>query len=216
MSPIEPIDVPSPIDLKDMGDALEWERTAMLRPFREEFFEAFYRQLLAIEKPNLQVLELGSGPGFLAHYILTRAPGINYTLLDFSTAMHTLAKRRLASVERANTQYLECDFKDPNWTQNLGKVDAIVTNQAVHELRHKRYAADFFLQLSALLKPNGVLLYCDHYFGHDGSSNDQLYMSLEEQRTVLLSVGFEASEILVKGGRALYRVTLSSLANKET
>ena len=32
-------DVPSPIDLRQMSDALEWERTANLkRPWRSDFF----------------------------------------------------------------------------------------------------------------------------------------------------------------------------------
>ncbi len=37
--------------------------------------------------------------------------------------------------------------------------------------------------------------------------NDQLYMPLDEQRSCLESAGFTVAEILVKGGRALYRAT---------
>lgn len=176
----------------------------MQRPFREEYFEAFYSQLHLLGKPNLKVLELGSGPGFLAHYILSRSQGIEYTLLDFSPAMHTLAQRRLECVDMRDVQFIERNFKDPSWPSNLGQYDAILSNQAVHELRHKRYAHDLFLQLHGLLKPEGILLFCDHYCGADGISNDQLYMSLAEQREALDTAGFEAKEVLVKGGRALY------------
>ena len=94
-----PADVPSPIDLKDMVDAQEWERTAMQRPFREEFFEAINAQLGLLEVSCLSAIELGAGPGFLALHILTRRPNIHYTLLDFSSAMHTLAKRRLEPLD---------------------------------------------------------------------------------------------------------------------
>lgn len=201
---MNPPDVPSPIDLKNMADALEWERTAMQRPFREEYFEAFYSQLRLLSKPNLKVLELGSGPGFLAHYILSRSQGIEYSLLDFSPAMHTLAQHRLEDVDTRNVQFIERNFKDLGWSKNLGKYDAILSNQAVHELRHKRYAGELFLQLHSLLKPTGILLFCDHYCGADGLSNDQLYMSLAEQCEALDTAGFEATEVLVKGGRALY------------
>ena len=205
-----PADVPSPIDLKDMMDAQEWERTAMQRPFREEFFEAFNTQLGLLEEHKLSAIELGAGPGFLALHILSRGPGIHYTLLDFSLAMHTLAKRRLEPLDGVEVKYVECDFKTAGWADSLDQYDVVLSNQAVHELRHKRYARDFFIQVRSLLKANGILLFCDHYCGEGGLSNDQLYMSLEEQREVLRSAGFKASEVLVKGGRALYSARLES------
>lgn len=210
---MNPPDVPSPIDLKDELDAREWERTAMQRPYREEFFAAFHQQLVSLGDSRLAVLELGSGPGFLAHHILSRTQGIDYTLLDFSSAMHELAKRRLETVEAANVQYVQSDFKAVGWSKGLGQYDAILSNQAVHELRHKRYAPGLFLQLRELLRPTGMLLFCDHYFGVDGMGNDQLYMSLEEQRKALTSAGFAVSVVLVKGGRALYRATPSSIGS---
>ena len=207
-----PADVPSPIDLRDMADALEWERTAMLRPFREEFFEAIYGQLCLQPNPGLEVIELGSGPGFLAHYILSRAPEVNYRLFDFSPPMHVLAKKRLQGLTSNKVKFIENSFKETDWSENIGRYDAIVTIQAVHELRHKRYAIGLFQQLRSLLKPNGILLFCDHYFGEGGMSNDQLYMSLDEQRGALKSAGFTASEVLVKGGRAFYRAQLEQKA----
>lgn len=198
-------DVPSPIDLKDINDAREWERTAMLRPFRKDFFAVFSAEVKALHRPDIDILELGSGPGFLAEYILSRISGANYTLLDFSVAMHELARNRLSGVSGNNIQYMERSFKDEDWVDGIDPVDVIVTNQAVHELRHKRHAPHFFLQVHALLKPGGVLLFSDHYSGDDGSSNDQLYMSRSEQYQTLQFAGFTASEILVKGGRALYK-----------
>jgi SAM-dependent methyltransferase len=198
-------DVPSPIDLTDPKDAREWERTAMLRPFREEFFEAFTTEISAHYKPDIHILELGSGPGFLAHYILSGISRINLTLLDFSEAMHDLARQRLKDVRDSNVQYLMRSFKDKAWSDDIRNVDIVITNQAAHELRHKRYAPALFLQVRELLNPGGVLLFCDHYFGDDGLSNDQLYMSRSEQRQALESAGFNVDEVLVKGGRALYR-----------
>lgn len=197
------IDVPSPIDLRLMSDALEWERTAMLRPFREDFFDAFTEQLANLAKPNLKILELGSGPGFLAHYILSRLPAASMALLDFSSAMHELARNRLSNlIERVD--FIERDFKAPDWEIGLGKYDAVITNQAVHELRHKYYAKTFHRQVKTLIKENGIYLCCDHYAGEDGMKNDQLYMSLDEQRASLQSADFDVVDILIKGGRALY------------
>jgi SAM-dependent methyltransferase len=198
-------DVPGPIDLRDMKDAKEWEQTAMLRPFREDFFQAFTTEISEFCKPGINILELGSGPGFLAQYILSCIDGINFTLLDFSGPMHEFAKQRLSEIKGSNLHYLLRGFKDIDRADGINNIDVVITNQAVHELRHKRYAPELFVQVHKLLKPEGVLLFCDHYFGDDGLSNDQFYMSRSEQREPLEFAGFHVTEILIKGGRALYR-----------
>ncbi len=196
-------DVPSPIDFCLMSDAREWEGTAMLRPHREEFFDAFTEQLRNIEKPKINVLELGSGPGFLALHILTRLTNVEMTLLDYSPAMHELARQRLKKVvDRVN--FIERSFKDIAWEAGLDKFDAVVTIQAVHELRHKRYAAALHRQVYPVLNDSGIYLVCDHYCGEDGMQNDQLYMSCEEHRASLESAGYKVNDLLIKGGRALY------------
>ena len=133
-------DVPSPIDFCDPRDAREWERTAQARPGRAEIFQAFVRELRALGKSDLIVLELGSGPGLLAAHILDALPAIHLTLLDFSAAMHDLARARLGPQE-TRVHLVERSFKEPGWSRGLGRFDAVITNQAVHELRHKNHAA---------------------------------------------------------------------------
>ncbi len=89
-------DVPSPIDLRTMEHAGEWERTAQeKRPSRPEFFEKFASEISGHKPLVVDVLELGSGPGFLADHVLGRLPHLSYVALDFSNAMHELARARL-------------------------------------------------------------------------------------------------------------------------
>ena len=200
-------DQPSSIDLREMPDALEWERRAMLRPFRKDFFEAFRTELSRTRLKHLQVLELGSGPGFLAEYLLERLPELHMTLLDFSPAMHKLARKRLAQYQSRVT-YLQCDFSKPDWTKTLSVFDAVITLQAIHELRHKRHASTFHQQVKKLLpRNNSLYLACDHYYGSDGMDNKELFMTLSEQEAALESAGFTVKEVLVKGGRALFRAS---------
>lgn len=199
-------DVPSPIDLRRMGDALEWERTAPLkRPWRTEFFQRFSDEI-ASQKPSIvQVLELGSGPGFLAEHLLQSNPAIELTLLDFSPAMHQLASTRLGPLS-VRARLLERSFKEEHWMEGLGPFDCVVTNQAVHELRHKRHAATLHAQVHQILSPNGIYLVCDHFVGAGGMSNEDLYMTIEEQKEALLGAGYKSvREILVKGGLVLHR-----------
>jgi len=82
----------------------------------------------------------------------------------------------------------------------------VVTHQAVHELRHKRHAVGLHEQVKDVLKPSGAYLVCDHHLGDGGMSNDQLYMTVDEQRQALLAAGFSSAEaVLVHGGLVLHR-----------
>jgi SAM-dependent methyltransferase len=201
-------DIPSPIDLRLMCDAREWEETAMSkRPWRTEFFEAFASEILSNGISVHRILELGSGPGFLAKHLLGALPSVEYVALDFSSAMHELAAKRLGLLG-SGVQFVERSFREPAWSSGLGQFDCIVTNQAVHELRHKRYAAELHQQVRSLLLPGGTYLVCDHFAGKGGMKNDQLYMSVAEQAAALASVGFsKVEQVLLKGGLVLHRAT---------
>lgn len=88
-------DVPSPIDLRVMSDAVAWERTAMAkRPWRTEFFAQIAAEISALPQRTHRVLGLGSGPGFLAEHLLKSIAVLSYVLLDFSASMHQLSKVR--------------------------------------------------------------------------------------------------------------------------
>lgn len=138
------VDVPSPIDFRHPADAAQWTATAMAkRPCRESFFSSFVAELAALPASPLRILELGSGPGFLARRILEADPRIEYTAMDFSLAMHALAKERLGPLT-SRVRFVEADFRMPGWTAGLSSYHAVATMQAVHELRHKRHAIGLY------------------------------------------------------------------------
>ena len=199
-------DVPSPIDLRLMDDAREWAASAMSkRPWREQFFQQFVDELRALDGAPLRVLELGSGPGFLAQRILEAIPSIEYTMLDFSQAMHDLARERLGPLMR-HVRHVVSDFRHESWSAGLGQFEAVVTIQAVHELRHKRHALALHQTVRTLLRPQGRYLVCDHYVGADGMRNDALYMTVAEQRDCLAAAGFDAvANLLESRGLVLHR-----------
>jgi len=200
-------DVPSPIDLRLMADARPWADAAMARrPWRRDFFEAFAE---AIEAEGLttpgRVLELGSGPGFLAEHLLRRLPGTHYVALDFSPAMHTLARERLGAAA-AGVSFVERSFVEPGWPEGLGLFHHVVTHQAVHELRHKRHAPVLHARVRSVLAPGGSYLVCDHFAGEGGMADDRLYMTVAEQRQALQGAGFTQVDCLKQqGGLVLHR-----------
>lgn len=189
-----------------MADAQEWEQTAMIkRPWRTEIFSCFANEISASPLPIHRILELGSGPGYLAKHLLESLSNVTCTLLDFSVAMHKLAKVRLGNLAM-RAEFVERNFKDLDWSAELGKFECVVTNQAVHELRHKAYAPMLHTQVKEVLSPGGCYLVCDHFVGEDGMKNDQLYMSVAEQRDALLVAGFtQVEQLVIKGGLVLHR-----------
>ncbi|MEC5386884.1 class I SAM-dependent methyltransferase [Uliginosibacterium sp. H3] len=198
-------DVPSPVDLRVMADAREWAATAMeKRPQRPEFFSRFASEILASPRPVHSILELGSGPGFLAKHLLQTLPAISYVALDFSNAMHQLAEERLGPLA-SRVEFVQRSFREADWAADLGRFDCVVTNQAVHELRHKHYARALHAEVRKLLTPGGLYLVCDHFCGEGGLKNDQLYMTVDEQRTALLDTGFtQVDQLLLKGSLVLH------------
>lgn len=202
-------DVPSPIDLRLEEDARQWTELAMLRrPWRAKFFAAMATEIRAASGGRpCRVLELGSGPGFLAAFLLECLPDITLVALDFSAPMHALARQRLGRLA-ARVQFVERSFREPGWTDGLGQFDFVVTNQAVHELRHKRHALPLHAQVRGCLVPKGRYLVSDHYLGEGGMSDDQLYMTVAEQRAALVAAGFSSVEqLMLKGGMVLHRAS---------
>lgn len=191
-----------------MVDAVAWEASALAkRPCRPQFFDAFSAAIAASAVPPARVLELGSGPGFLAQHLLQEHPNISYVALDFSPAMHELAARRLSNFA-GRVSFVERSFREEDWASGLGQFGCVVTHQAVHELRHKRHALALHQSVRATLGADGLYLVCDHFVGAGGQSNDQLYMSVHEQRECLLQAGFaHVDAVLEAAGLVLHSAT---------
>jgi SAM-dependent methyltransferase len=206
-------DVPSPIDLRNIPDARRWADAAMLvRPARHHVIDRIVQELGDLRSSPRSVLELGSGPGFLADRITVNLSTLAYTALDFSAAMHALARERLgANAERVC--FVEGDFKQPHWTRGLTTFDAVVTMQAVHELRHKRHAPALYRQVGTVLHSGGSFLMCDHYVGDGAMSDRALFMTMEEHEAALHGAGFTNLHVLLQaGGLVLYRGDLPAVA----
>ena len=202
-------DVPSPVDLRRLEGARKWADEVMVkRPWRVEFFEMFASviQELAAGKP-VRVLELGSGPGFLAEHLLKALPNIEYVALDFSPAMHELAVLRLGALAE-RVKFVERSFLDESWSHELGEFEVVVTLQAVHELRHKNRASKLHSQVKQLLSPDGSYLVCDHFSGDGGMSNDELFMSVAEQHAAIEFGGFQnIRQLHARGSLVLHHAT---------
>ena len=205
MVPDNELDVPSPIDFHDPAQARAWlDDTNARKPYRTQFFAAFCEALSSIARPR--VLELGSGPGRLARELVSRCAPREYVALDFSPAMHDLAREHLRELAVCIT-FETRDFRDPSWPSGLGLFDAVVTMQAVHETRHNRHALPLFERARTALQPGGLLLYCDGYLTAD-SKKPALVLERADQPLVLERAGFTNVTLLRdEHGMALYSAT---------
>ena len=201
-------DIPSPIDFHNQQQVEEWIKTTVeKRPYRPEFFAAFATSINSFSKKQINILEIGSGPGHLARFIMENCNVQQYTLLDFSAPMHEIAKKSLARfVDK--TIFLQKNFKLPQWTDGLPRYDIIVTMQAAHEVRHKEHVPSLFKQIRELLPNHGLFLYSDHYYTDASKTkHPELYLTQEEQQKVLKNCGFKnITLVLDKAEMALYRV----------
>jgi predicted methyltransferase len=70
---------------------------------------------------------------------------------------------------------------------------------------HKRYALELHRQVWTVLRSGGSYLVCDHFYGAGGMSNDQLYMTVNEQSAAIIAAGFASvRQIALKGGMVLH------------
>jgi SAM-dependent methyltransferase len=207
-------DVPYGEDFHDPAVAAAWAEGVMRkRPWRTSIFRHFVAIVRSRAISRARVLELGSGPGFLAEQLLSQCPNIGrYTLLDFSEPMLEQSRSRLASYED-RTEFLRADFKTADWPRLVtGPVDFVVSLQAVHELRHKRHAQRLYAQIDPLLAPGGEVLICDHLpAGAHTPRHRVLYMEPDEKLETLTAAGLvDAAVIWSEHDMALYRARVEA------
>jgi len=190
MDELQPQDVPYGDDWDSAEDVAAWaERADRSRPGRAQIRDRIARRV-AMFPPGARVLELGSGPGFLAHRILQECPNIErYILLDFSEPMLAMSRERLTMFAAAS--FVLASFKSEDWVCRVGApFDCVLSMQAVHELRHKRHALRLYEQVHQVLAIPGRFLICDHTPFGDSSKSAALYMTEREQREALKRARF--------------------------
>ncbi len=117
--------------------------------------------------------------------------------------MHELARQHIGPAADRVTFEIR-DFRTRGWPAYLGPVDAILTMQAAHEVRHKDHLPALLRQLRALIAPRGLLLFCDHYA--EPGKNPALFPTLEDQPRLLAEAGFSTvTPLLDQGSMTLYR-----------
>ena len=166
----------------------EWTQVANTRrPYRLQFFDAFAQELAALSKPK--ILDLGSGPGFLAEHILERCDVAAYHLFDFAPRMIELSRARLARFAD-RVHFHQGSFLEEGWWQTLPRpFDAIVSLQAVHEVSGADKVPRLYRELKSLLGHGGIALIAD--LVNDENHEEDHYLTTSDHENALREAGFD-------------------------
>ncbi|MER6080916.1 class I SAM-dependent methyltransferase [Streptomyces sp. NPDC001833] len=183
----------SPHKFEDAAYTEEWVAyNEKQYPQRAVFIEEFVRTL-KLQEGALRVLELGGGAGRLAEAIQHECHVDSYDLLDLSPAMRRLARTRLSSSKV--TQFVEADFSDAKWPDLVSsEYNAVVTMQAIHELRNPAAVPLLYGQIATVARPGASVVVCDHLpveHRHRG-----LYMPPSAHLAAMAAGGLANAEII--------------------
>ncbi|MGO9644255.1 MAG: class I SAM-dependent methyltransferase [Candidatus Bathyarchaeia archaeon] len=131
-------------------------------PFASEQNEVMMRLIQASKRPVEAFMDVGCGNGILAGAILRDYPRAIGTLVDFSDAMLSAAKRHLRQ-SRSQLRFVKADFSSKEWLGAVGgeRFDAVVSGYAIHHQPDRR-KREIFREVFRLLNPGGVFVNIEH------------------------------------------------------
>jgi SAM-dependent methyltransferase len=128
------------------------------RPARKPMFQHIAAIIAGLPATSPRLVELGCGPGTLAEVLLERMPALQYDGFDLSPVMLELAHERIDRFG-ARARLHAADLRGDEWLGRIdGAPDAVVTNQALHDLGSEAAVAASYRRAHALLKRGGVFV----------------------------------------------------------
>ncbi|MBI68097.1 MAG: hypothetical protein CL777_05055 [Chloroflexi bacterium] len=129
---------------------------------RGPMIEATVRSCGFPETQSINVLDVGSGYGLLAKYVLDNFPNANVTLQDVSEPMFVHAKERLKEYE-GKTTFIKSDFSKRDWSNALGgPFDMVVSAIAIHNMYDDNLIASIYKDIHDLISDGGVFANLDY------------------------------------------------------
>jgi SAM-dependent methyltransferase len=191
---------PGSIDFNDATQVHSWiTQTVQQRVWRPRFFAAIAAALNGAFDRAIDVVEFGSGAGHLAKEILGNCQIASYAAVDVSPAIHDAARAHLGEAARG-VRFMVSDTRSQDWPGAFAPVDAVLAMPAASN--GQQHGHQPFGRVREILRPEGLLLYCDHY--DRGGAPQPLRR--DELPQALLSAGFRrVEELLDLGGMVLVR-----------
>lgn len=185
-------------EFHDKDFVTDWADRFVPTPERLQLFDLIRSELESLAPSGGRVVELGIGPGYLAHHLLTGLPGIEYAGVDFSSPMLDIARQRLSPF-RERVEYLQVDLIHDDWVAALpDSVDAIVSTWSLHDLGSQENVARVYRGCAAALQGGGVLLNGDFIKPAQAKFEyEPGRFEIGRHLEMLSSAGFEEAECLL-------------------
>ncbi len=195
-------EIPGSVDFNDATQVHDWIiQTVQRRAWRPRFFAAIVGALNGTFDRAIDVIELGSGAGHLAKELLATCRIASYAAIDVSPAIHDAAREHFGDAPQA-VRFLVRDLLGEDWARELSPVDAVL---AMPLERRRDQLEQLFRRIREILRPDGLLLHCDHY-DRGGSHEPGVAPRREQLPETLRAAGFRrVEELLELGGMVLVR-----------
>ena len=145
-------------DFHDAAFSKGWSDRFNPTPERLALFNTILQQINTLASQEIDVLELGIGPGYLAAYLLEHLPTIQYEGLDFSKPMLAIAEERTVNFKNRIT-FTQADLVKEQWQNKLKrKPTVIVTTWALHDLFKKDNIQQVYQAAFEVLPKGGIFL----------------------------------------------------------
>jgi SAM-dependent methyltransferase len=136
---------------------------------RLQLFDLILGQVEQVCKPDAHVLELGTGPGYMARHILERNRQVTFEALDFSDAFIDIARQTIGDLT-SRVVFTNADLMSKSWPDRLSRrPDAIISTWALHDLGGQAAVANVYARCHGVL-PDGGLLANGDFIKPDGTS----------------------------------------------
>jgi cyclopropane fatty-acyl-phospholipid synthase-like methyltransferase len=107
------------------------------------------------------VVEFCAGAGALAEQLFADHPYINYTGIDITIPLLSLARERLAA-HASQITWIEADLNQDGWISQVAKpINAFVSLQSIHDLGDEAAVARILRLAAQHLAPQGQFIYAD-------------------------------------------------------
>lgn len=135
---------------------------------RLQLFDMILAEVEKLGKPDAHVVELGTGPGYMARHILERNDKISFEALDFSDVFFDVARETIGDLCH-RVVFTNADLMEQAWPSKLTRQpDAIISTWALHDLGGQQPVADVYARAYETL-PKGGLLANGDFIKPDGT-----------------------------------------------
>ncbi|MEM7404765.1 MAG: class I SAM-dependent methyltransferase [Pseudomonadota bacterium] len=145
-----------------------WASRFVPTPPRLQLFDMILDEVRSLGKAAPHVVELGTGPGYMARHILERHDELTYEALDFSEVFFDVARETIDDLVH-RVVFTNADLMSQSWPASLSRQpDAIISTWALHDLGGREPVADVYARCYETL-PEGGLLANGDFIKPDGT-----------------------------------------------